>query len=666
MKLINELKLTKKQIDICNKYGFTNSDDILNFYPYRYQSIKVMPYNKWIINDLVILKAIVASKVVTIRKFNKSFSRFNIIYDNNLIQVIVFNMPWISKIKENSEITISGIFNKDRNIILKSYDLSDKAIEGSYNPIYSLKDKVTSKSISTLISSVYEQTIDEIINIIPSVYTIKYRLLEKKKAIYLIHFPKNEDESNSAIRTLKYEEFLKFNLAIKLQRLENYQCNNNYQKIFDQNIVEKFCANLTYELTRDQKNTIKDILSDLKKASPMYRLVQGDVGSGKTVVAIAAIIANCSAGYQSVFMAPTDILATQHYIEINKLLNDYNFNVCLLKGSLNNKEKLKIINDINNNKYDIIVGTHALFQDNVIYHNLGLVITDEQHRFGTNQRKKIKEKGYYVDYLLMSATPIPRTLATTYFGDMDISTIKTMPNNRKKVITKIINNNSITSINDHIINELNNKRQVYIVCNSIEKNEMTKDVISIYGYLKEYYKDYNVGLLHGNMNDLEKQNVMQLFIDNKINVLVSTIVIEVGVSVSNASTIVIYDSYRFGLSQLHQLRGRVLRGSNQGYCFLLTTKDKQDIERLKYLETITDGFEIANYDMKLRGPGDIIGWRQSGLPSLVLGDIFSDTKIIEASRIDALEIIANQDQNENVILVNELLLVNQKLLSQVD
>ncbi len=661
-----QLKLTEKQTETINKLGVFDPLDMLNYYPSRYQEITSKPYLDFEINDFVIFKGLITSKVTTFRSgFNKSMTRFNVRYDDHNIQVIIFNMPWTKGLKENVEVIIKGQFNKDRNIILKSYSFNDDDLKDEINVIYPLKEKITNKAVNAIIKKVYLHQINSLHDDIPNIYLEKYRLLNRKDALRCLHFPRNIQETKLAIRTLKYEEFLKFSIALLLHKNQMIYEGEVSGKFFDNQRIEQFIKSLPFTLTEDQISCTNDIINDLKADKVMYRLVQGDVGSGKTIVAAIALYATYLAKMQSAFMAPTEILAIQHYQTLKSLFND-EINIVLLTGKTSKKDRDIISKDLREGKIDIIVGTHTLFQDSVNYHELGLVITDEQHRFGTNQRRKIKEKGHKVDFLLMSATPIPRTLASTLYADMDISNIKSMPNNRLKPITEIINNNSITSISEHIFKELKAKRQIYIVCNSIDNSTNSKNVIDIYNHLVEYFKDYKVGLLHGKLNADLKEEVMHDFSENKINILVSTVVIEVGVNVVNASTMIIYDAHRFGLSQLHQLRGRVLRGANQGYCYLLTTKDKEENERLKVLVETSDGFKIAQEDLMIRGPGDILGNRQSGLPSLILGNLITDTKIIEASKEDALEILNNQDISENINLINKLKNLNQNNLSHVD
>ena len=380
----------------------------------------------------------------------------------------------------------------------------------------------------------------------------------------------------------------------------------------------------------------------------MYRFLQGDVGSGKTVVSSVALYANYLAGYQGALMAPTEILASQHYQTLLSFFKDTDVKIALLTGSLTNKEKERIYEQIQNGDIDMIVGTHALFQKKVEYHRLGFVITDEQHRFGVEQRKALKNKGSQVDFLIMSATPIPRTLAISMYGDMDVSTMKTMPKGRIPVVTKYIKSSSMKPILKDLKEYLASGGQCYVICPLVEDSEVldAKSASQIAEAMQQYFRGtYQVGLLHGQMKDDEKDRIMQDFQKQKIHILVSTTVVEVGVDVKNANMMVIYNAERFGMSQLHQLRGRVGRGHQQAYCFFMSSStSKEAIERLKYMEKSHDGFEISMYDLQIRGPGEVLGNRQSGLPTFLVADVFKDFPILNVAREDAMRIVEGYEK----------------------
>ena len=399
--------------------------------------------------------------------------------------------------------------------------------------------------------------------------------------------------------------------------------------------INNFIDKLPFILTHDQIDAVDAIYDDLISEDRMNRLVQGDVGSGKTIVSFIALYINYLSGYQGALMAPTEILATQHEKNIKNLFKDLNINIKLLTGKISKIERKKILEDLKNGKIDILIGTHALFQDDIIYNNLGFVITDEQHRFGVNQRKSLRNKGLIPDILYMSATPIPRTYALTIYGDMDVSSIKTMPSGRKKVVTKLFNDKDIKEVLEGMYKELLNNHQVYVVAPLIEESDKVdmENVLSLEEKMqKAFGKKYNIGILHGKMNAVDKEQVMAKFKEGNIQILISTTVIEVGVDVKNATMMVIFDAFRFGLSQLHQLRGRVGRNDLDSYCYLVSCKESK---RLEILTSISDGFKISEEDFKLRGSGDLFGQRQSGDMNFKIANIKSDFDILLKAREEA-------------------------------
>ncbi len=421
---------------------------------------------------------------------------------------------------------------------------------------------------------------------------------------------------------------------------------------------------LPFECTSDQKRTIEEIMDDLEKDKGMMRLVQGDVGSGKTVVAALSMLGCVSADKQAALMAPTEILARQHLETLKSMLKHESIKMACLVSNMSEKEKRAVMLGLKDGSIQIVTGTHALIQERIEFSDLGLVIADEQQRFGVNQRKALKEKGTKVDFLLMSATPIPRTLANTLYGDMDISEIHTKPKGRKPVVTELILKNSLAPVLQELMEGLAAGAQIYVICAAIEENEAfeARNVLDIAAALsKVFFNIAKVGVLHGKLSSEEKESIMQQFQDNEIQILVSTTVVEVGVNVVNATMMVIYDAHRFGLSQLHQLRGRVQRGSVQGKCFLLTdTKDQDSLKRLNVLVNTHDGFEISRQDLMLRGPGDLLGTRQSGLPVLHLGNLFEDEKIIACAKNDAQMMLKTIENKEYSILIERIMAMGQK------
>jgi len=433
--------------------------------------------------------------------------------------------------------------------------------------------------------------------------------------------------------------------------------NDAYRKIFNFDEVFRMANNLSFSLTLDQVKALNDILADLSKPSPMYRLIQGDVGCGKTIVAAMGLYANYLAGFQSAFMAPTEVLVKQQYAELKKIFKITKIKLGCLYSSLPNSQKTKLLMDLQNGNLDIVVGTHSLIQDNVVFKKLGMIVTDEQHRFGVAQRRKLSDKGNFTDFLVMSATPIPRTLTNVLYGDMDVSNIYALPKGRKPVITRFINQNSMISILDDILSLVDLQNRCYVVCPAIEDdNDLgVRNTTAIYNALKkELPNKYKIGLLHGKKDSNKKDQVLNDFKSGLIDFLVTTTVVEVGVNIKEANIMVIYDANRFGLAQLHQLRGRIKRSSKQGYCYLLSdTKDELALKRMQVLVDSDDGFKISEEDLKLRGPGDIFGTRQSGLPTLVLGNVINDANIIRVAKEDAVE-ICQHPTNENNVITNQI------------
>ena len=642
---LNDLKLTDKRKKICERYGFLDTNDILNFYPFRYDELELVDYKDFIVGNQVVFEAELISYPTIFRKGRLSICRFKVLYQDEEILVTIFNRPWIRNLKINDVITIIGKYDGMNKVTAINYYQKNASDITGIVPVYSTKEGITQNEIKNLIKLVYEKSKDKLIDDIPSDILNSHGLISYKDAIKNIHYPENKELLKKAISRLKYEEFLRFYVALDVLKGNNYVLKN--PKSIDNNKINELINSFDFSLTEDQMQTTNDVLTDLRSNKIMYRLVQGEVGCGKTAIAIIAIYANYLSGCQSALMAPTEILAKQHYESLKNSLEKFGVRVGVLYSNVLDEKSIK--EDIKNGNIDVVVGTHALFSNDVEYKNLGLVIADEQHRFGVKQRKALKDKGESVDFMLMSATPIPRTLASSLYGDMDISTIKTLPVGRKGCKTYLIKKNSIVDIIDEIKNKLHEGRQVYIVAAAIEKSENynAKDVNGLYDALKNELLPYNVGLLHGKLDDEEKNFIMDSFKLNKIQVLITTTVVEVGVNVKNATVMIIYDADKFGLSQLHQLRGRVQRSDYEGVCYLLTnSKDTNVFDRLNILVNSNDGFEISYQDLKLRGPGDILGTRQSGLPTFILGNIIEDTKFVEAAKNDAKTICNNLNIDE--------------------
>lgn len=641
---LNQLKLTPKRKEICEKLNLNDSNDILSYYPFRYEEYEKVAYKDFKIGSQVCFVGELVSYPSTFRKGRLSTTRFKVLYDDEIISVTIFNRPWIKNVGMNEDITVIGKYDGNNKVTASNYYTKD--ILGSIIPYYPLKEGISQNDIKKLIQYTISKVNNEIIDEIPTDLIEEHKLIDYKNAIENIHNPLNKSLLAKSMSRLKYEEFLRFYLALDVLK-GNTTKKIKDKKVFNDQDIERFIESFSFELTNDQKQAVDDLLNDLRSERIMYRLVQGEVGSGKTAVASIALYANYLAGYQGALMAPTEILAKQHYESLKKQLEPFGVRVGILYSALNNENDVK--NKIEFGDIDIIVGTHALFSEDVIYKKLGLVIADEQHRFGVKQRQALKNKGDNCDFVLMSATPIPRTLASSIYGDMDISTIETLPSGRKGCKTYLINKNSIVDILDDVKAKLNEGRQIYVIAAAIEKsdNYKAKDVNGLYEALKDELKPYNVYLLHGRQDSTEKDKIMERFNNNEIQVLISTTVVEVGVNVKNATMMIIYDADKFGLSQLHQLRGRIQRSNYEGTCYLLTdNKDESVLNRLNVLVNSNDGFAISYEDLKLRGPGDILGTRQSGLPAFILGNLIEDTKFIDAARKDAHKIVDNLDNSE--------------------
>lgn len=636
---LSELKLTARRYGLLSKMKIDTVEQLLKTYPFRYEKIEALPFEEWQPKESVAVEGLISSQPTLIRLGkNRTMVKFNIIAWNEEIEVRLFNRPWLQQFQFGHTITLFGIYQGNNQLVANNYNLKPLKDQLGLKPVYSLSKAMRPSDMQSAISAALKK-VDQIEDLVPERYREKYRLLPMKTAYEWIHRPQNMSQLHQAIRTLKYEEFLCFQCCVQAQQIQKI---SKEPKVFDQKVLEQKIESFPFPLTEDQNKAIEDVLRDLRSDSIMFRMVQGDVGCGKTIVGMISLYAAQLAGYQSAFLAPTEILARQHY----QNLLDLGLPARLLVSSLPAKEKREILQGLEEGEIPIVVGTHALFQEKVNFERLGLVVTDEQQRFGVKQRRALLEKGENVDFLMMSATPIPRTYAHFLYGDIRLSSIKTLPPGRKPVKTKFIPGSSMHTILNDVLQGVQEGRQCYVVCPMIDENLETnlKSVHSVYeGMCKKLGDRYRIGLLHGRMSAEEKEEVMEKFARHEYDFLVSTTVIEVGIDVSNATMMVIYDAHRFGLSTLHQLRGRAARGKVQGECYLLSpTKDPEAIERLKKLETLTDGFAISAYDLQNRGPGDLLGTRQSGLPTFILGDFEKDPAIMDVCVRDAKAILEAQ------------------------
>ena len=627
-----------KTIIELNNEGIYSVNDLIYRFPKDYLIFEHNPLGLLESKD-VYLEGIVDSTISYFKYRNNVFAfSFYLKYDNVRLKMSIFSNIYVGlKIKQGDFIGVYGKYNKIKNnFSIKRLFLDN--LGNKIEPDYKMKN-INNNRISKIIEGAllnidnYEETLPlELIN--------KYRLLNIKDYIYLSHFPKNKNDVNEVLRRRKYEEFYWYSLSLSYIRY-NRVANKKEKRNINLELYNGIKNKLDYELTIDQEKAISDIIGDFNSPYPMNRLVQGDVGCGKTIVGIIAALLMTKANFQVAWLSPTEVLARQSFEEINKLLNGYNLNIKLLTGSVKNLEYDEIINDLSNGKINIIVGTHSLLYDRVIFNKLGLVIIDEQHRFGVNQRLKLVNKYKDVDSLFFSATPIPRTLGLTFLKNLDITSIKAMPKGRKKVITKIITFDKINSLFTSIKNHLNNNEKAYVVVPLIE-NIDDVDYIDIYEcekMFKNKFKNVNIGILHGKMNTIEKNNIIDEFKNGDMKILISTTVIEVGVNVPSATMMIIMNADRFGLSTLHQLRGRVGRGNLDSYCMLVS--NEEDNDRLKALCDVSDGFEIAEIDFKLRGPGNYLGEEQSGYHSLRYASFDNDIKILECARDDSTRLISS-------------------------
>ena len=652
MQLSDVKGIGPKTEKIFNNNNIFTKEDLIKYYPYTFNEYK---YSNLIEDEKITILAIVESNPV-VNFFNKKLNRlvFRISVNNKIINATIFNQPYLkNNIKVGNKITLTGKYNlKNNNFLVSEIKLSVLPKEGIIEPVYHSMNGLSSKKIHSYILDSLNDSKTE--SYIPEYLREKYHLINKEEAVMEIHNPHSRERLKNAVNYLKYEELFMFMLKM------NYLKNNKDKQIgikrdVSYNLIEEFISSLPFKLTEGQQIAIDDIYHDMISKKKMNRLLQGDVSSGKTIVAFIALYINYLSNHQGVFMASTEILAKQHYNNIKKYFKNDDIKVELLTGKLKQSERKKILERLKNNEIDILIGTHALFSDDVIYNNLGLVITDEQHRFGVHQRGNLNNKGNNPDVLYISATPIPRTYAIVLYGDMDISSIKMMPNQNRKINTFIKKNKEIKDVLDVIYNELKKNHQIYIVAPLIEENEdmSMNDVNSLKEkFEKAFGKIANIGILHGKMTGDEKEKIMFDFKENKTNILISTTVIEVGVDVANATVMVIFDAFRFGLSQSHQLRGRIGRNDMENYCILISDYEK---ERLNILTKTLDGFKISEEDFKLRGGGDIFGVRQSGQIGFNLADYKKDFNILMCANEDSARFLSTVDYKKEYPHIWEIL-----------
>lgn len=636
----------KESTEALHDLNIYTIDDLFHYFPYRYEDYSLKQLEDLVHEEKATIQGKVQNEPI-VKYYGKKKSRlaFRLLVDRYLVHVIFFNQPYLKKkIVPGSTVIVSGKWDRHKLTLTANrlHGPNDATLE-SYEPVYSLGKKIKITRFRKWMFQAFKQFGPYIQETLPPYHQKRYRLISRKSALYFIHFPKTPVHAKESRRRIAYEELLLFQLKMQVYRKIEKEKTKGKRLLFSSDAITRFIESLPFSLTNAQMRVTYEILNDLKSDGQMNRLVQGDVGSGKTVVAAICMFATQIAGYQSALMVPTEILAEQHVQSLKDLFKKEDTRIELLTSRVKGKKRKERLEALARGDIDILVGTHALIQDEVQFKQLGVVITDEQHRFGVNQRKVLREKGENPNVLFMTATPIPRTLALTSFGDMDVSSIDEMPKGRKPVKTVHVKHEAYSQVLEFVERELKKGHQAYVICPLIEESEKLdlQNAIDVYEGLKQHFTTFQVGLMHGKLSSQEKDDVMNAFSENELQILVSTTVVEVGVNVPNATTMVIYDAERFGLAQLHQLRGRVGRASYQSYCILIADpKSEIGKERMLIMTETNNGFELAERDLELRGPGDFFGAKQSGLPEFKVADLVHDYRMLEIAMVDATQLVS--------------------------
>ena len=624
---------------------FTVSD-LLEYYPFRYEDYRLRDLSEVQDGEKVTLAAKVFGMPVLQRYGQKSRLTCKMMAGDWMFTSTWFNRHFMKEqLTAGREVTLTGKWDLRRQqLTVSDSEFPDQGLKrsGSLQPVYSVGGNITQAWMRKTIKQALTQYGEMIPEILPAELVRQYDLMARSRAIQRIHQPEDNEEGQQARRRMVYEELFLFQLKLQAYRAMNHTRQDGVQHTVDNAAMREFVRALPFELTDAQKKVELEILKDMRSSHSMNRLLQGDVGSGKTVVAAIALYAAVKSGYQGALMVPTEILAEQHTRSLTRLFEPFGITVGLLTGSISGRKRKEMMASMQMGMIDIVVGTHALIQEDVYFRSLGLVVTDEQHRFGVNQRSILRRKGYNPDVLTMTATPIPRTLAITAFGDMDVSTLSERPKGRKPISTYWVKHSMMDRVLGFISREISQGRQAYLICPLIEESDKldVQNAIDLYVSMQQAFPNFRVGLLHGRMAPGEKEEAMRGFYANDTQLLVSTTVVEVGVDVPNATLMVIMDANRFGLSQLHQLRGRVGRGEHASYCVLIADpKSEVSQERMKVMTDTDDGFEVARRDLELRGPGDFFGTKQSGVPEFRIADMVSDFAVLEQARDDASALV---------------------------
>ena len=639
-----------KSAEKYKKLGIETVEDLLLYFPFRYEDFKSKNVLDLEDGEKAVVSGIVATPAnVQYYGYKRNRLRFTIKQGELVLAVSFFNQPYLAdKIELGQTVAVFGKWDKAKGALTGMKLLVQ--VEDDLQPVYRLSQGVSQSALVKVIKTAFEAGLDQLLEEnLPQILMDKYHLLSRRQAVRAMHFPKDLEEYKQALRRVKFEELLFFQLQLQVLKEENRSVGQGIVLDWDEKKLKALQAKLPFRLTEAQERSLNEILADMRSPYHMNRLLQGDVGSGKTVVAGLAMYAAVTAGKQAALMVPTEILAEQHLQSLTSLFPS--LRILLLTGSLKAAERRERLEFVQTGQVDLIVGTHALIQEGVHFHDLGLVIIDEQHRFGVAQRRILREKGQNPDVLMMTATPIPRTLAITAFGDMDVSIIDQMPAGRKEIITRWVKHQQLNLVLDWLVKEIQKGSQAYVISPLIEESEALdlKNAIALEEELIAYFGDRaRIALLHGKMKGEEKEAIMQAFKQGGIDLLVSTTVIEVGVNVPNATVMIIMDADRFGLSQLHQLRGRVGRGDKQSYAVLVANpKTESGKRRMKIMTETTNGFVLAEEDLKLRGSGEIFGTRQSGIPEFQVANLIEDYPILEEARKVAVQVVTTPNWREH-------------------
>ena len=656
--------LGEKYVNILNDNGIFTVKDLFLAYPYRYESYVVADINNITnYNRVCFVGNVISTVNYQFHRNNLNSLTFNMICGNEVIKVIIFNRKYLKhQLLPNSKVMVCGKYNYFKRELVATQIFPNKtdSFFESYYKIKNIPSATIQKAVKTALGLGYR--VEEYL---PHYLIEKNKFLDINNLIECIHYPKSYKDINIGRNRRKYEEILNFFIRV------NYFKNLKEKKIrtpinYDIAEVKRFIQTIPFELTIDQKNVCNEVFKDFKNIHPANRLIQGDVGSGKTIVALISAFAMVTAHKQVVIMAPTEILAKQHYEYFRKMLLSFDVNISLFTGTTTKANRSVILSKLRDGSCDIVIGTHALFYEDINYKNLGLVIIDEQHRFGVKARNNLFKDDSVIDALFLSATPIPRTLGLTVFGDLDISTIKTVRQNKKQIKTKIVSPDEMDQVMNFVGTELEKGHQAYFVVSAIDSDidDGRFDVDDIASLVAQRFSNKKIGILHGKLKEKEKNDVMERFLNKEIDIIVSTTVIEVGISVDNATVMVVIDAQNFGLSQLHQLRGRVGRGNLEGFCYLVTNNLEK--ERLSVLANTNDGFELAEMDLRLRGPGDYFSVRQSGIPDFVFADFSKDMELFKLINKDAELLFTLQEYDKEIKTYIEKIIADIDIKKQLN